>query len=159
MGNEAAYDVMKLISSTQSSRYWTDKETGLYCMARMDMEGENIIAELKSAISGEPDDFPRASLYFDYDCQGGMYLCSAEARHIYPEYKFIVVEKKPPYDISVFHLDSDTKKVWKDYTHHLLLSFKQCMDFRQWNMSYDYKAAGIGYFTYSLPPWAKKLYQ
>lgn len=85
---------------------------GTLCKARADritrLDGDPVMVDLKTTRDGGalPEEFARHIPRFDYDMQGAFYL--EGLRHFRPSphrFLFLVVEKTPPYEISVCELD------------------------------------------------------
>lgn len=95
----------------EASILWHDEEYNMPLKARPDFLGDDgLIVDLKTADSSRPNDFYRNA--FDYGYDISVALTTRAYQALYgknPEnYVFVVVEKKPPYPVTVY----DTFRPW-----------------------------------------------
>jgi hypothetical protein len=90
---------------------WSDSETGIPCKARPDYlphDGRWLV-DLKTALSANPRSWRDQAYRLGYHARAAWYLDGAEAvlGKIPEEYWFVIVEKEPPYLVSVVSFDAD----------------------------------------------------
>lgn len=88
----------------ESSIFWDDPVTGLACKARPDILAKGLIADLKSTrdFRAFVDDAEK----YGYFRQAAWYIDGARAvtGHTYETFRFLVVEKKAPFDTRIFEV-------------------------------------------------------
>lgn len=96
----------------EASLFWHDDESGTPLRARLDYLPDPVasrlfVTDLKTAASANPDKFAKAAADYGYHMQAAHYLDGIRALGIHddPAFLFIVVEKEPPYVVSVIELD------------------------------------------------------
>lgn len=90
--------------------FWTDEMTGEECKCRVDcltnINGMDIIVDLKTAENADTDTFMRHAIKCGYNLQAAMYgegvKQNTGKEHAFV---FIVIEKKPPYAINIMQAD------------------------------------------------------
>ncbi len=139
LGNEESKVVARIVDAV-----WSDKEagpilrrctqremavfsrhgaTGLLCKSLLDLlsEDSSEIWDVKTTIDGEPEPYRRAVLNFGYHRQAAFYPGHFprldKAR---PSFGHIVVEKGPPYIVSVRPFDEETIEIGKREVSALL---------------------------------------
>lgn len=111
------------------SLFW--KEKGMPCKCRPDwivpdetpVRNRIIIADLKTAESARPENFQQAILRYRYYVQAGWY-CRGVMKTLEPqavEWMFVVVEKNPPFNVSVYIIsDENIKKGFEEGMEDLM---------------------------------------
>lgn len=94
---------------TQTSIFWTDPESGLWCKARLDiiMLEVPIVIDLKSSgKSISPTGWQRTLAEFNYPLQGAFYLdgVSIVLGKKYDKFVHCVVESTAPYQVAAYEL-------------------------------------------------------
>lgn len=95
-------------AKVETSGVWMDSETGVLCKYRADIinEKHRIVADLKTTRDGSPQRFPKSIYDFGYHIQAAHYLEGVRAHGIdVAEFVLIVVEKEPPYSVSLFRIN------------------------------------------------------
>ncbi len=90
---------------------WPDPDTGIPCKARPDYlpAHRRWLVDLKTAASANPRSWRDQAYRLGYHARAAWYLDGAEAvlGQAPEEYWFVIVEKEPPYLVSVVSFDSD----------------------------------------------------
>lgn len=115
---------------------WQDKETGVWCRARPDFLPHKrfAIPDLKTAADGSPAAFERAIANFGYHIAAAHYLDGIEAvygtrpKHFF----FIVLEKEPPYVVSLYPLHADDIERGRRECRRALRIFADCLSADEW---------------------------
>jgi len=112
---------------------WQDATTMIKCKARLDWASPHLaLLDLKSVRSTEPRTFGRAASPTGY----GWVVQAAWYRHAWAQasgdvlpFRFVAVEKEPPYDVTVFSVEehdlvaADT--IWRGWLGHLALCYER----------------------------------
>lgn len=142
----------------EQSLFWTDPETGEMLRARPDQlkldSGRPVIVDLKTSISAEPFEFGRSIDKYGYDRQAPFYIDGARALDLAdnPAFIFVVVEKNPPYVVTVAQPDALTIEAGRYYNRKAIRLFAKCKAEKHWPGYADDIA------TVSLPGWAINRY-
>lgn len=107
---------------------WRDERTGIWCRAMVDWLRPDMLVDLKTAESADPEHFRKSAADYGYDIQAWHYPDGARAVGLgaLPMF-FVVVEKKPPHLVSVVTLDAEyqrqgellmrrAREIWRDCT-------------------------------------------
>lgn len=114
---------------------WRDR--GVLCRARCDWLRDDftIIEDLKSTgTSADPHEWSRTRLWNDgLDVQAGMYRRGVKAiTGVTPDWRFVVVENKPPYALSVISLSPEALELADRKVAKALDLWKGCLDSGDW---------------------------
>ena len=145
-------------SEAEVTLSWSDPETGVPCKARPDYlpaHGRWIV-DLKTAASANPRSWKDQAYRLGYHARAAWYLDGAEAvlGEAPEEYWFVIVEKDPPYLVSVVSFDGDA------LTWGRIANRKACERFAVSAAANDwpgYREPGQNHdraFRIGLPPWA-----
>jgi len=131
---------------------WKDGETGIECKARADyyVPARRLVVDLKSTEDAREDAFSRSVAKWGYHRQDGFYReAFASVGSPIDHFVFVVVEKAPPYAVSVYSLD--TAAIAKGYAsiHADLRTLASCIATDTW------PGYPTGIRSLSLPEWAK----
>lgn len=86
-------------SKYEQPNVWVDQETGILCKGKFDLVGFDFVGDVKTASEVDNVDKFRYDCYkYGYDMQAAYYADSMGL----DQFKFIVVEKKPPFKCAVF---------------------------------------------------------
>lgn len=145
----------------EASLYARDEQTGVMMRGRLDwlpepVQGRRfIIPDLKSAKSAEPSEFMKSVASYGYFAQADWY-CSlvrtlgiAEA----PVFVFVVVEKTPPYVVSVIQPDITAMRIGALRNRQALDLYAKCEAEGRWPGYVEDVALGV------LPYWFEKQYE
>lgn len=123
------------------SAFWTDEETGIELRCRFDwmpnpVEGRRlIVSDLKTAASSEPDPWLRSAANFGYAIQQEQYLEGVRATGLGDpdsRYVFAVVEKEPPYLVTVVQLDEDAERIGRHLRREAISRLVECTKSGHW---------------------------
>lgn len=135
----------------EPSAFWLDPETGLECKARPDIVHPNgLILDLKTTDSALPSDFQRTIAKFRYHVQAAWYLdgVSRASGFTFDQFIFIVIEKKPPFGISLFVASPQMIEQGRAAYQKDFAVYASCMRTESWP-SYPTEVQPI-----DLPAWA-----
>jgi exodeoxyribonuclease VIII len=136
----------------EASLFATDPATGIDMRARFDIYDDTECGDLKSAVDASPRGFAKAAWNHRYDVQQEHYLKTHElAVGGRPRFRFIAVEKTPPYLVAVYELDEQWQEigdVWATAARKIL---RACTDADQW--------PGYGTETHTLTPPVGLIYE
>lgn len=134
----------------EKSVYWNDATTGVLCRCRPDWwRDDNVIVDLKTTEDASPEGFAKSMANYRYDVQAAYYLDGVQqATGKRPKaFVFIAVEKKPPYGVGVYVLDSDSLELGRAQHQHDLRIYAECVRTGEW------PGYGDKIQTISLPAW------
>lgn len=110
--------IQKLISGTeyQLSLFWTHEETGLNLKTRPDIckRKKNVVVNLKTINDGSPKEFSRELAKYDYPIQAAVEIMGCLRTGLMTtvdNYFWLVVEKKPPFNATIYEFDK-TDIMW-----------------------------------------------
>jgi PDDEXK-like uncharacterized protein DUF3799 len=140
---------------------WADPKTGVACKARPDYlpaHGRWLV-DLKTAASANPRTWRDQAYRLGYHARAAWYLDGAATvlSEAPEEYWFVIVEKEPPYLVSVISFDHDALEWGRTLNRKACQRFACAADTNDWP---GYREAGQNQdraFRIGLPPWA--LYQ
>jgi len=128
-------------------------EDGVLRKARIDAlpESGNVIVDIKSCQSADPDMMAKSVASYRYDVQAAYYLDLTKLLGMdKTEFLFVCVEKTPPYAVAVYALDQDAIAWGRKQYQRDLAAVKHCMAEDHWpSFTQDIT-------TLALPAWAQK---
>jgi hypothetical protein len=140
---------------------WRCVSTGVPCKARVDWLPRHgrWLVELKSAASANPRLWRDQAYRFGYHARAAWYLDGAEATtgRRAEEYWFVVVEKEPPYLVSVVAFDEAALEWGRMTNRRACELFLRSVEAGDWPGYREPHADRDRAFRIGLPPWA--LYQ
>lgn len=127
--------IQKLISGTeyQLSLFWTHEETGLNLKTRPDIckRKKNVVVNLKTINDGSPKEFSRELAKYDYPIQAAVEIMGCLRTGLMTtvdNYFWLVVEKKPPFNATIYEFDK-TDIMWAmDELEFILSRIKKAKD-------------------------------
>ena len=134
----------------EKSVYWIDATTGVLCRCRPDWWRDDfIIPDLKTTEDASPEGFAKSMANYRYDVQAAFYMDGIQAAtgKRPKSFVFIAVEKKPPYAVGVYVLDSESLELGRAQYQHDLRIFAECERTGEW------PGYGDKIQTISLPAW------
>ncbi|QIG65628.1 hypothetical protein [Salmonella phage PT1] len=134
----------------EKSVYWIDATTGVLCRCRPDWwRDDNVIVDLKTTEDASPEGFAKSMANYRYDVQAAYYLDGVQqATGKRPKaFVFIAVEKKAPYGVGVYVLDSESLQLGRAQYQHDLRVYAECVRTGVW------PGYGDKIQTISLPGW------
>lgn len=137
-------EMLENTAAVQETVYFTDPITKLRCVAKVDIRtsfqsNPFKIIDLKTGVSADPRDWPRAVTLYDYWLQGGAYVeAYANTQFIYGDYYWLVVESSPPYGVNLLKADdamiNEARRIWKAG----LTALKYCIESKQFHKSHSF---------------------
>ena len=128
-------------------------EDGVLRKARIDAlpEGGNVIVDIKSCLSADPDLMAKSVVSYRYDVQAAYYLDICRLLGIdKSEFLFICVEKQPPFAVAVYALDQDAIAWGRKQYQRDLAAIRHCEAEDHWpSFTQDIT-------TLALPAWAQQ---
>lgn len=113
----------------EDSVFWTDDESGLQCKCRPDWwRNDGIVVDVKTTEDASPAGFAKSVAAFRYHVQAAHYMAGTGANRLL----FIAVEKKAPYAVAVYELDSVSLEVGEMIRRADLTTYAMCQDAGEW---------------------------
>ena len=128
-------------------------EDGVLRKARIDAlpEGGNVIVDVKSCQSADPDLMAKSVVSYRYDVQAAYYLDICRLLGIdKSEFLFVCVEKQPPFAVAVYALDQDAIEWGRKQYRRDLSAIADCETKDEW------PSFTTDITTLALPAWAQK---
>jgi hypothetical protein len=140
----------------ESSVFWIDDETGVFCKARPDWvhplpDGRVILLDLKSTVDPAPQAFGRTVFTFGYHRQEAHYsrgFTAATGLEV-AAFVFGAVSAEYPFVAVPYMLDDESRLMGYADRHRLMATYAECDRSGMW------PAFGSGVQLVSLPAWAK----
>lgn len=137
----------------EQSLFHQDPDTGVWLRSRLDwMTDRALIVDLKTSRSANPPSFARSVADYRYHVQDAFY------RRIYhaitgdwPRFVFVVLEKEPPYLVTICELDDDAVAYGSSLTQQAIERYRDCTEAGIWP---GYSEPG-SIDVISLPPWTR----
>ncbi|PIJ36757.1 hypothetical protein BMW24_003585 [Mycobacterium heckeshornense] len=135
------------------SLYATDPATGVRLRARPDWmtqrDGRLWLVDLKTCANADPRDFGRTAHNLGYHLQMAWYVTVARLLELDPApvFVFVLVEKEPPYLVSVVELDGEAFALGCRQMRRAIDTYVVCSEWDEW------PGYGDGIEPVSLPPW------
>lgn len=149
----------KLLDSAEveQSYYWIDKRTGVLCKCRPDAVNLGYLIDIKSTTDASINAFMRSAHNFRYHNQSAWYSDGYyEVSGNNPKgFIFIVVEKKPPYQVALYVAEDLFTEAGRQENNMLLTQFAECQKNNNW---YSYGGKENNIMTLTLPKWAYSEY-
>lgn len=135
MDHLSASALLRAPGDAEMSVYWNDPETGVLCRCRPDYwRHDNVVVDLKTTEDASPEGFARSIANWRYDVQAAFYtdgIKSATGRDV-RAFVFIAVEKKPPYAVGVYVLDSASLELGRAQYRADLYVYAECVEDESW---------------------------
>ena len=144
----AAHPVARqlLDGSKREVSLFSEHRTGLKLKGRIDVLGEGFVADVKTAVDGDTQNFAAAVFRYNYHVQAAMYCQLAGVER----FSFIAVEKTPPYAVAVYTLSDKALQVGFNLLNYALETIALCEEAGLW------PAYSVDEQTLDLPAWAYK---
>lgn len=154
-GHRIAGPILRQKSQVEISGIWIDSPTSLLCKLRSDAVSAklNMVVDLKTTDDASPGAFSASIFKYGYHRQGAMYLDGWKALGIeYRHYCIIAVEKKAPYGVAVYRLNTEGRAIelGRKENRALINRYAQCKAENNWP-SYPEVITDI-----ELPAWAER---
>ena len=111
--------------------YSVDKDTGLLKRGKLDRlcEDTNSIIDLKTTTDGSPAGFTKSIFNYGYHRQASYYLDMAREQSFNVDrFLFVVVEKTPPFAVSVFEVDGYSLALGRKQYQENLKTLAKCLE-------------------------------
>jgi hypothetical protein len=143
--HKAAKALLGADGEVERSIFWTNRDTGEACKARLDKLSQTkaFIADVKSTRDASPAAFAKSIVNYRYDVQAVHYAEPVDLRFV-----FIAVEKLPPYAVAVYAVNAEILKLGKVRRDPNLRTYAECRAADRWP-SYPETIQHI-----TLPAWA-----
>jgi exodeoxyribonuclease VIII len=119
----------------EKSVYWIDPTTGVLCRCRPDWwRDDYVLVDVKTTDDASPEGFAKSMANWRYDVQAPYYMDGvklATGRDV-KAFVFIAVEKKPPYAVGVYVLDSASLELGRAQYQHDLRVYAECLANDNW---------------------------
>lgn len=138
LADRRAKAILARCDQREVSMFAEDPATGVAMRARLDLYGagdEPLAADLKTAASAADDDFARAAANYGYAVQMAWYqhvraLVTGDDTPI--PFRFVVVEKSPPYLVNVIELDAEFQRIGQVQMDRALRLYAECTASGDW---------------------------
>lgn len=154
--------IRKLIEGTeyQLSLFWTDEQTGLNLKTRPDIckRKKNVVVNLKTANDGSPKAFTKDLVNYDYPLQACVEISGCISSGLMPDvdnYFWLVVEKNPPFNATIFEFDKADIKLCMDELDYLLHKIAKAKENNEWPGYTDQADNKYGILQAYIPPYYK----
>lgn len=143
--HKAAKALLGADGEIERSIFWTNRDTGEVCKARLDKLSQTkaFVADLKSTRDASPTAFAKSIVNYRYDVQAVHYAEPVDLRFV-----FIAVEKLPPYAVAVYAASPEIQRFGKGRRDPNLRTYAECRASGRWP-SYPETIQHI-----TLPAWA-----
>lgn len=146
-----ARDLLMTMTSSQERIYWTDKKTGIKCVAIPDTFNDEWCIDMKISGHAFPADWNR---YFfgdsDLTLQVGFLMKGFSSRGKFPGFKNMVVDPNPPYDVSINTASESTMIFCAGRFEKYMQKLRFCIDNNLWHMGYEFHSV-TGEFSMDVP--------
>lgn len=143
--------------SSEVSLFWVDRESGVYCKARLDhlhitADKRVVILDLKATADDTPSGFARSVASMGYHRQRAHYINGFEAvtRQKVDDFVFAVVSSVPPILATPYRLLDEAAQQGAEEVAELLEKYAKCQRSGDWH-AYSPQQQMI-----DLPAWAKR---
>jgi len=151
--------IQALIKNTeyQLSLFWTDPDTGVKLKTRPDIckRKKNVVINLKTTLDGSPQAFSKDMCKYEYPLQAVIEMRGCLASGIMDKvdkYFWLVVEKVPPYNATVYEFGETDIAACSDNLDFLLNKIKKAQDQNNWP-GYSDQGNELGIVTARIPLW------
>lgn len=127
--------IQALVKNTeyQLSLFWIDPETGLKLKTRPDIckRKKNVIVNLKTTIDGSPEAFSKDMANYEYPLQACIEMMGCLETKLMDKidsYFWLVVEKLPPFNATIYEFAESDIKVCMDSTKYHLHKIAKGME-------------------------------
>lgn len=154
--------IRKLIEGTeyQLSLFWEDPQTGLQLKTRPDIckRKKNVVVNLKTANDGSPKSFTKDLVNYDYPLQACVEISGCLNTGLMDEvdnYFWLVVEKNPPFNATIYEFDKADIKLCMDELDYLLHKIAEAEEKNEWPGYTDQADNKYGILQAYIPPYYK----
>jgi len=154
--------IRRLIDNTeyQVSLFWTDEATGLNLKTRPDVckRKKNVLVNIKTIDDGSPDAFSRDLVKWDYPMQACIEMLGSLKTGLMEtvdNYLWLVCEKKPPYNATIYEFDKVDIAECMDMLHFTLHKIAKAKEEDIWPGYGGLSDNPYGILTARIPAWYK----
>ncbi len=154
--------IQRLIANTdyQLSLFWTEPTTGLKLKTRPDIcqVKKNIVVNLKTCLDGSPQAFSKDLAKYEYPIQACIEIMGCLATGLMESvdnYFWLVVEKRPPFNATIYEFDQSDITAAMDEISYLFNKVKSAMDQNLYPGYSDRADNQYGILTAQIPLWYK----
>jgi hypothetical protein len=140
----AAYELLH--NSKREISLYDSHRSGLKIKGRLDVLGNDFVADVKTAEAGDAQGFSSAIFRYNYHVQAAMYCQLAKVER----FAFIAVEKTAPYAVAVYELSPTALQIGLSALNNALELIAKCQELNEWPCYA--KASQV----IDLPSWAYK---
>jgi exodeoxyribonuclease VIII len=149
LNHPLAFELLSRCQAREQEIYWNG-HLGVPHKAKLDAVGSNLVVDLKTTQSADPDDFARSAISYGYHIQAANYSTAFETEYgNTPTFYFVAVETAPPYGVSVFTMDAAAIDEGRRLMRKAAALYKACMESGEWP-GYPQQLN-----TIALPAWAQ----
>jgi hypothetical protein len=152
--------IQGLIRNTeyQLSLFWTDEETGLGLKTRPDIckRKKNVVVNVKTTEDGSPGAFSKELVKYDYPIQACIEMTGCLRTGLMEQidnYFWLVCEKNPPYNATIYEFGQEDIKQSMDELHYLLAKIKKAKEENLHPGYSDRADNSYGILTAQIPPY------
>jgi exodeoxyribonuclease VIII len=121
----------KLLESghAELSFFWEDEASGIECKCRPDfLRAGHIVVDVKTTEDASFTAFQKSILNYRYHVQAAFYLdgLSVVTGDKYDTFVFVVVEKRPPYQVAVYCIDEASVEKGREVYRNNLTTLAEC---------------------------------
>lgn len=159
---EADPTIKKLLGGTeyQVSIFWTDPYTGLKLKTRPDVckAKKNVLVNVKTTLDGSPAGFSRDLAKYDYPIQACIEIdgcVQSGFMDSVDNYFWLVLEKTPPYNATLYEFDPRDIELFSDHTRWLYSKIARAQKNNLWPGYTDLADNPHGILTANIPAYYK----
>ena len=111
----------KLHGNKEVPMVWQDTLSSVLCKGKVDIITGGQIVDIKTTQDASFEAFRRSAYKYGYNRQAAFYLDGFEAK----DFVFIVIEKKAPYNVGVYHCSNDFIDSGREEYSRLLMDYRK----------------------------------
>jgi hypothetical protein len=157
--------IQRLITNTeyQLSLFWDDPATGMKLKTRPDVckRKKNVVVNLKTTLDGSPAEFSRTLANYDFPLQAAIEIRGCVETGLMPwvdNYFWLVVEKEPPYNATLYEFDKSDQQYSMDELDYLLSKIQRAREEDLFPGYSDRADNQYGILTAQVPAYYKTIY-
>lgn len=123
----------------EQSLFWADVNTGARLRGRVDWlpapsQSRPLVVDFKTSVSAHPGRFARSAADYGYAQQAAWYLDGVRALDLgdEPAFLFVVVEKTPPFLVTVIELDDEATRLGRALNRRAIDVYADCSANNHW---------------------------
>jgi len=111
----------KLHGNKEVPMVWQDALSSVLCKGKVDIITGGQIIDIKTTQDASFEAFRRSAYKYGYNRQAAFYLDGFDAK----DFLFIVIEKKAPYNVGVYHCSNDFIESGREEYSRLLMDYRK----------------------------------